>query len=359
MPDIDTTTASSATTTRIPTSPHNTGAAEPFSTSGTAGTATTTDATAATADLARARARVTPATARKPHLDGLAVVLLVSCCFLWGLNQVAAKAAMPEVPPLWQAAIRCVGGALLVALWSRLRGIPVFAHDATLAGGLLAGGLFAGEFACIFLGLQLTTASRMVVFIYLSPFVVALGMPFLSRDERLSGVQMAGLLLAFAGVAWAFAEGFTSSSAGTGQWVGDALGVLAGVLWGGTTLAIRGSRLASASPEKTLLYQLGLGGIILSGLALAAGAPMPKSLSALALGSLVFQTVIVTFASYLVWFWLMRRYPATRLAAFTLLTPLFGLAMAVLLLSEPVTVRLVTALLAVAVGILLVNRRGQ
>lgn len=318
-----------------------------------------TDTATASSATAQPRDQVTPAAGRKPHLDGLAAVLLVSCCFLWGLNQVAVKAAIPEVPPLWQAAIRCIGGALLVVLWSRQRGIPLFGRDATLAAGLLAGGLFAGEFACIFLGLQLTTASRMVVFIYLAPFIVALGMPLLSREERLSGLQMAGLLLAFAGVAWAFAEGFSSGSAGGRQWVGDALGVLAAVFWGGTILAIRGSRLASASPEKTLLYQLGLGGIILSGFALAAGAPMPKSPSALALGSLFFQTVIVTFASYLVWFWLMRRYPATRLAAFTLLTPMFGLTMAVLLLAEPVTVRLVTALLAVAIGILLVNRRAS
>ena len=62
-------------------------------------------------------------TERKDHLDALAVGALVGCCFLWGLNQVAAKAALPEVPPLWQAATRSIGGALLVAGWARLRGI--------------------------------------------------------------------------------------------------------------------------------------------------------------------------------------------------------------------------------------------
>jgi drug/metabolite transporter (DMT)-like permease len=296
-------------------------------------------------------------TDRKTHLDTLAVVSLVFCCFLWGLNQVAAKVAIAEVPPLWQAAARSVGGALLVALWARWRGIALFERDGSGPGGLLAGLLFAAEFACIFLGLQYTTASRMAVFIYISPFVVALGMPFIARSERLGAVQVAGLVTAFAGVAWAFSEGFSQPAAGPHQWLGDALGVAAGILWGATTLAIRGSRLAAASAEKTLLYQLAISGVALSAAALVAGQPVAPRLSALTWASLFFQIVVVTFASYLLWFWLIRHYPATRLASFTLLTPVFGLLLGALLLGEPITARLVVALLAVALGIVVVNRR--
>lgn len=295
---------------------------------------------------------------RKSHLDTLAVVAVVVCCFLWGLNQVAAKVALAEVAPLWQATLRSFGGALLVWGWSRYRGIALFERDASLPGGLLAGALFGAEFLCIFIGLQFTTASRMVVFIYISPFVVALGMPFIARAEQLSRWQMAGLVLAFAGVAWAFAEGFTLPAAGEHQLLGDALGVLAGVLWGATTLAIRGSKLSSADAEKTLLYQLAVSGVLLFVAALVAGSPLPTRLSALVWTSLFFQVVIVTFVSYLVWFWLIRSYPATKLSSFTLLTPVFGLLMGAVLLSEPITLRLVLALATVALGIVMVNRRG-
>jgi len=295
---------------------------------------------------------------RKSHLDTLAVIAVVVCCFLWGLNQVAAKVALAEVAPLWQATIRSFGGALLVWGWSRYRGIALFRRDGSLPGGLLAGALFGAEFLCIFIGLQFTTASRMVVFIYIAPFVVALGMPFIARAERLSRWQMAGLVLAFAGVAWAFAEGFTLPAAGAHQLLGDALGVLAGVLWGATTLAIRGSKLSGADAEKTLLYQLAVSGVLLFIAALAAGSPLPARLSMLVWASLGFQVLIVTFASYLVWFWLIRSYPATKLSSFTLLTPVFGLLMGAVLLGEPITVRLVLALAAVALGIVLVNRRG-
>ena len=296
---------------------------------------------------------------RKTALDALAVVALVLCCFLWGLNQVAAKAALPEIPALWQATVRSAGAALLVLLWAGRRGIAMFARDGTLKGGLLAGALFGAEFFCIFVGLQFTTASRMVVFIYISPFVVALGMPLIARSERLAPVQSVGLMVAFAGVAWAFAEGFSRPAAGPMQWLGDGLGVLAGVLWGATTLAIRATALGHASAEKTLFYQLGVSALLLLAAALLVATPIPDRLSTLAWASLVFQTVVVSFASYLVWFWLMRHYPATPLASFTMLTPVFGLILGAVLLAEPVTARLLIALGTVAAGIFLVNRRTR
>jgi len=295
---------------------------------------------------------------RKTHLDAFAISTLVFCCFLWGLNQVAAKAALPEVPALWQAASRSIGGTLLVGLWARWRGIPLFRRDGTWRGGLLAGALFGAEFLCIFIGLQHTTASRMVVFIYISPFVVALGMPFISRSERLTRAQMIGLLIAFAGVAWAFEEGFAAPAAGPHQLLGDALGVGAGVLWGATTLAIRGTALSRASAEKTLLYQLAGSGVILLVAALMSGTQLPHSMSTLAWSAMGFQIVVVTAFSYVLWFWLIGHYPATRLASFTLLTPVFGLLMGALLLGESITTRLVIALIAVAAGIVLVNRRA-
>jgi drug/metabolite transporter (DMT)-like permease len=225
---------------------------------------------------------------------------------------------------------------------------------------VLVGVLFAVEFACVFSGLQYTTASRMVVFLYLAPFVVALGMPLITRSERLSLVQGAGLVLAFGGVVWAFAEGFAGDfaepAAAPLQWLGDALGIAAAVLWGLTTLLLRATRLASALPEKTLLYQLVISGVALLLASALSPEHWPRALSATVAGSLLFQTAVVTFASYLAWFWLVRHYAATRVAAFTLLTPVFGLLAGVLLLNEPLTLQLLVALAAVCAGIALVNR---
>jgi drug/metabolite transporter (DMT)-like permease len=296
-------------------------------------------------------------TDRKAHLDAVAVASLVLCAALWGVGQVATKLTLAEVPPLSQAAFRSLGAALLVAVYARVKGLNLYQRDGTGFGGALAGLLFAAEFACIFIGLQYTSASRMVVFIYMSPFVVALFMPLIARTERLGPLQLAGLVVAFSGVAWAFAEGFATPHAGPMQWLGDSLGVLAALLWGATTLTIRATKLATAPPEKTLLYQLLVSGLLLGTGALVLGEPLPQRIGPLTAGLLFFQTVIVCFASYLLWFWLVRHYPATRVASFTLLTPILGLLAGVVLLKEPLTLRLATAAAAVAVGIALVNRR--
>ncbi|NML16237.1 DMT family transporter [Azohydromonas caseinilytica] len=295
---------------------------------------------------------------RKNNLDTRAVAAVLLCCGLWGLNQVATKVALAEIPPLLQAGLRSAGAAVLVTLWARWRGIALGgAPVGSWRGGLLAGALFAAEFGCVFIGLLHTSASRMVVFIYLAPFVVALGMPLIARVERLSRVQAAGLLVAFAGVAWAFGESFNGpAAAGSRQWLGDALGVLAAVLWGCTTLAIRGSRLSTAPAEVTLLYQLGVSGVLLIAASMLVGEGLPARVGALSLSMLGFQTVVVCFASYLLWFELLRRYPATKLSAFTLLTPVAGLGAGVLLLQEPLTARLLAAAAAVCVGIAAVNR---
>ncbi len=293
---------------------------------------------------------------RKMHLDGLAIGTIVVCCAIWGLSQVAAKVSLTQVPPLLQAGVRSLGAAVLLLLWARWRGLPMFGRDGTGPAGWLAGALFAAEFGCIFVGLQYTTASRMAVFLYLSPFVVAAGMPFIARNERLAPLQIVGLVLAFAGVVRAFAEGFAAPSAGPRQWLGDALGIAGAVLWGVTTLVMRASKLATTLPEKTLLYQLVFSGVALTLASVLAGEAWPRALSLTVSLTMAFQIAVVTFASYLAWFWLVRHYVATKVAAFTLLTPVFGLLAGVVLLGDALTTRLLVALAAVCIGIALVNQ---
>jgi len=296
---------------------------------------------------------------RKTSLDAAAVLTVLACCAVWGLSQVAAKVTLTEMPPLLQAGVRSLGAAVLLLLWSHWRGLPLFGADGTAGAGVLAGVLFAVEFACLFIGLQYTSASRMVVFLYTALFVVALGMPMISKSESLSLLQGGGLVLAFGGVVWAFAEGFSGSAAPPLQWLGDTLGIVAAVLWGLTTLLMRATRLATALPEKTLLYQLVLSGVALLLASVLSPEIWPHRLSGAVAGTLLFQVAVVTFASYLAWFWLVRHYPATRVAAFTLLTPVFGLLAGVLLLNEALTLRLLVALAAVCAGIALVNHRRR
>jgi drug/metabolite transporter (DMT)-like permease len=294
---------------------------------------------------------------RKDHLDTLAITLLVVCCAFWGYQQILIKFASREIPPLWQASIRMWGATALLWLWCQYRGVPLFKRDGTLKGGLLVGLLFAGEFVFIYLGLTHTSASRLTVFLYTSPFWVALLLPRFVKSEQLRRIQWIGLCLAFAAVAVAFSEAFLHGSS-PGQWIGDTMGLAAGMLWGLTTLAIRTTKIATAAAEKSLFYQLGVTAAVTPLLSLALGETWSFDYSAMAWGSVFLQTAVGAFASYLTWMWMLRHYPATQMSTFTFLTPVFALVFGVVLLGEPLTTQLVLALLGVAAGIVLVSRKG-
>ncbi len=295
-------------------------------------------------------------TQRKDHLDALAISLLLGCCLFWGFQQVLVKATIPDLPPVFQAAIRFAGASALLWLWARWRGVRLFERDGTLAAGLLAGSLFAIEFACLYAGLQYSAASRLTVFLYTSPFWVAVLLPLFVTAERLRPVQWLGLGLAFCAVVFALRDGLGATSH-PDQWLGDLLALSAGMMWGLTTVVIRGSRLTRVSPEKLLFYQVSVSTVTLPVLSLMLGERWVWQFSSFATTSLVLQTVVGAFASYLAWMWMLGRYPATKISAFVFLTPVFALLFGTLWLNEPVTLNLIASLSLVAVGIVLVNRK--
>jgi drug/metabolite transporter (DMT)-like permease len=196
----------------------------------------------------------------------------------------------------------------------------------------------------------------MVLFIYMAPCLTALGLHFTVPSERMHAGQWAGVLLAFGGIAVAFWDGF---AAGRASLVGDAFGVIAALLWAATTVVIRTTRLQSVAASKTLFYQIGLSSVVLPAASAAMGEPGLIAISPAVVGSLVYQGVIVTFASYLAWFWLLTRYLASRLSTFTFLTPLFGVVAGVLFLHEPLRPAFAGAVALVGAGLYLVNRPAR
>jgi drug/metabolite transporter (DMT)-like permease len=291
--------------------------------------------------------------------DSFAILLMIGLCAIWGLQQVAIKSTNSALPPVFQAGLRSAIAAVLVWGWARTRGTPLFRDDGTLGAGLLAGVLFAAEFVCIFLGLTLTSASRMAVFLYTAPCFTALGLHWFVDGERMRRIQWLGIFVAFAGMTLAFADGFLHGPAARDSALagvaGDALGVLAGITWAATTVVVRATRLAQSSASKTLFYQLAVSAVVLLALALGLGQARVETVTPLALVSLAYQAVVVAFVSYLVWFWLLTRYIASRLSVFSFLTPMFGVTFGVLLLGDSFSLRFLLAAMLVLTGIALVN----
>ena len=301
---------------------------------------------------------------RKHHLDTLAISILLACCMLWGAQQVLVKATVAEVAPVFQAFVRFALATVAVAAWCLWRGVPLGnAREPVGAtrAGLLAGSLFACEFACIYVGLQFTTASRLTVFLYCAPFWVALLLPRFIPGEGLRGWQWLGLAGAFVGVGLAMGDGLLgpTNAALPRAWLGDLLGLTGGLLWALTTVVLRSTSLGQVAPAKQLFYQVAVSAAALPLLSLLLGERWSFDFSTFATLSLLVQALLGAFASYLAWMWMLAHYPATKISVFVFLTPVFALMFGAWWLGEPITPALLAALTLVAAGIVLVNRRPR
>lgn len=291
-------------------------------------------------------------------LDGFGAGWMVVLCVILGLHQVAIKAAAHDMAPILQIGLRSGISAVLVAL------VILFGKQrtdlrGTLIPGILAGTLFSVEFCLIAEGLRFTSASHMSVFLYTAPVFTSFLLHWLQPSERLRTVQWLGILLAFAGIALAFAGGLFSGGFTAQVLLGDTLALLAGFLWAATTVLVRCSKLAGTPPTWTLLYQLVAAFFVLICYAFFSGQARHYALTSLSVGSVLFQGVVVSFAVYLAWFWMLRRYNVSQLSAFLFLSPLFGVSFGVLLLHESMDQFFVVGAVLVLMGITLVTRNPK
>ncbi len=291
-------------------------------------------------------------TGRLPVSAGLILILL---CFVWGANAVSIKFSNQGMPPLMAAALRSlVSGALLWA-YARMNGHTVAFPPGQTRHALVIGLLFGLDFLFIYWGLTFTPASRSLIILYTHAFWVALGAHFFLKDDRLTPTKLFGLVLAFCGVAAVFRA--RSPELPPLHWVGDLMALSGAIFWAATTLYVkRITEKVNLNHYQTLFAQLIYSFPLLAMGSVVFELPADLNLTPLVLASLFYQSVIVAFASFLVWFWLIHRYTVSRLAAFTFLAPLFGVILGGLILNEPITLLVWVGLACVGGGLYLVNR---
>jgi drug/metabolite transporter (DMT)-like permease len=282
-----------------------------------------------------------------------AVAVMLMLCLSWGFNQIAVKLALPDIPPMLQATIRSTGALPVLLLIARLRGVTIFKRDGTLGAGLFAGVLFGIEFVLIYRGLLFTSASRGVVFIYTAPFFVAFG-SYLFLGERLRASQWGGLALCFAGVALAI--GVPQANVDANVLLGDLMIVGGAALWAATTLIVKTTPLLTAPAEKALGYQVAVSIPILALAAWFWGETLTRVPGSLALSLMAYQAIWVVGLTYLLWVALVKTYSASKLSAFTFITPLFGVVASYFIMHDTLTLAFGAAALLVIAGLYLVNR---
>ena len=290
------------------------------------------------------------------NLDTLAVSVLLALCTVWALQQVLVKAVADDMAPVLQLAIRSGISGAIIALILVSRGKALFCR-ATWKPGLLAGTLFALEFYFIAEGLRFTTASHLVVFLYTTPIFTALLMSWLVPEERLSKLQWTGVALAFLGLVITFLWGEAEAENAPNILWGDILGILAALSWALTTVVIKQSNLAKAPSMQILFYQVLVGFVLLSLLAVQTQQLDYQLTTALTL-NLIFQIVVVGLISFTAWLWLLKRYVASQLSIFTFLTPVLGVVLGIVLLHEPLQASFVVGASMVVAGMLVVQGHG-
>ncbi|QQO37917.1 DMT family transporter [Bradyrhizobium diazoefficiens] len=289
-------------------------------------------------------------------LSAGAIALMLMLCLTWAFNQIAVKLVLPDIPPMLQAMIRSMGALPVLFIIGSLRGVKFFERDGTWKPGLIAGLMFGIEFVLIFQGLRLTSASRAVVFLYTAPFFVALG-SYQMLGERLGSTQWLGLAVSFAGVALAI--GVPQANVDSHVLLGDLMIVLGASLWAATTLVAKGTRLRFAAPEKALGYQVAISIPILGTAALLSGESITHTPSPLSFALMAFQAVWVVGTTFTLWFALVKAYSASKLSAFTFITPLFGVVGSYFIMHDHLNLTFGAAAVLVIAGLFLVNRPSQ
>jgi len=292
-------------------------------------------------------------TENKEYLDLKAVLIMVFLTMLWGFNYTAVKYSNQGLAPVFTSSLRSIIASICGVIYCLRSKEKLFQTDIMLFHGFMIGLLFGLEFACIYVGLVYTDATRSIIFVNTSPFIVAIGAHFLLKGDRLTIVKIVGLVLAFMGVFIVF--GGRPIRAKPTMLLGDSLLILAAFFWGATTLYIKRFMAGKVQPIHTFLYQLIFSIPVLILISLILEPKWVTKIDFTVLLSLFYQSIIVGFISLLVWFKLIHTYSVSRLSSFTFFGPIFGVLFGVLILGEELTVSLIVGLPLVCLGIFLVN----
>jgi drug/metabolite transporter (DMT)-like permease len=283
-------------------------------------------------------------------------VLLVLVTLVWGNTFIAIKAVVAYVSPLQLVTVRFVPAALIFGAFLVVTRGPQVWHLVRTEGWRLALlGLTGAVLFNAFVGWGQTRIPANVssLIIALNPgFTYTFSVLFLG--ERFSWRQAAGLAVAFGGLAVVVLWGSGGATA-MGDVAYALIMMLASVCWAAYT--VLGKALVTRHPPLlvtgTMITFAGLFSLVFVGSDLFArlqAAPASFWLASLFLA--LFSSVL----AFVIWFGALKRMPATRVAGFTYLVPLFSVVFSWLLLGEPITPALVVGAAILIGGVWLVNR---
>ncbi|MEZ5752474.1 MAG: DMT family transporter [Paracoccaceae bacterium] len=281
---------------------------------------------------------------------------MVALSFLFAINNVLIKLGNEGFHPVFYAALRSVIAFGALAVWMKWRGIRF--HVDMWRPGLLLGLAFSAEFFFLFSALDTTSVVRASSLFYSMPIWMAIAAHFLFPGERLTPLRALGFILGFSSVVVTMV-GRDAAGAHPGSLTGDIFALLGAASWASIVIISRKSRMGAMPAETQLVWQLAVSAVILSAIAPMMGAPMVRDLTTQATAIVVFQGVGIAAFAFVAWFWMIKRYHAASVAAFSFVTPVLSALLGWLWLGEAVGPATPIALGLLIAGLFLISRKPR
>lgn len=254
---------------------------------------------------------------------------------IWGGNYVAAKMVFREIPADIVVVLRTVIAGLLIIpiYWVETRKRPPVLTwpELRLLAGLGIGGIMVNQVFWT-LGIARTTVIHSSMIMATTPLWVLL-IAWLMGLERITVAKAGGMAIAMTGVV--MLQVFRSRNAsGEATLLGDFFILLCALALAGMTAFGKRHKPASGGIAVNAMGYVG-GAILLSPLLpfVSHGFDYAR-VSALAWACLGYMAAFSSVAGYLIYYYALARMPASRIATFQYLQPVFASALAVLLLDE-------------------------
>lgn len=279
---------------------------------------------------------------------GLFTVFL---CILFGSNAVAIKITFFGLGVFTTAAIRFGVAAVVIFVWAKFTGRAIALKKGQLRQVLVYSSLFTIQLSLFYLGLSKSNASRGTLLANLLPFFILFLAHFFIEGDRITKQKFFGILLGFTGVVFMFLD---EESLNSGFRTGDLILLLAVFIWSCATVYLK-RVIGTFSPFQLVMYSTLFSVPFFLIEALLWDDSMVFHLDAPVIGALLYQSLVTASFGFVAWNTMLKKYGAVSLHAFIFIMPIAGVTLGGLVLGEPITIKIVLALVFIVAGILVVH----
>ena len=272
-------------------------------------------------------------------------------CTLFGSNAVAIKITFEGLGVFTTAGMRFGMASLAISLWAIATQKPLKINKKQFYQMLIIGIIFFVQLSLFYFGISKTNASRSTLFVNLQPFFLLVLAHYFISGDQISKRKVLGILVGFTGVAFVFLE---KKGVASDFQTGDLIVLSAAFIWACNGVYTK-KIIANFEPFHIVLYPMMIATPLFFLEALVWDGNMISEINSRVILSLLYQAVVSGSFGFVAWIVLLKKYGAVSLHSFIFIMPIAGVLLGGLILGEPITTKIILALLLIVSGIFIVN----